>query len=190
MKRVTAFAVLLIVLAAPAWAGFDEGSAAYKLGDYATALREWRPLAAQGDAKAQNNLGVMYGNGHGVTQDYVQAVKWYWKAAMQGHAVAQNNLGFMYRRGLGMTQDYAEAAKWYRKAANRGYALAQYNLGLMYAAGRSVTPDDVQAYMWSSLAGAQGIKQAAKVRDIVAKRMTPSQIAEAQRLAGKWRPRR
>ncbi len=48
MKRVTAFAVLLVVLAAPAWAGFDEGLAAYNRGDYATALREWRPLAAQG----------------------------------------------------------------------------------------------------------------------------------------------
>ncbi len=48
MKRVTAFAVLLVVLAAPAWAGFDEGVAAYKRGDDATALREFRVLAAQG----------------------------------------------------------------------------------------------------------------------------------------------
>ncbi len=37
-------------LTAPAWAGFDEGWAAYNRGDYATALREWRPLAEQGDA--------------------------------------------------------------------------------------------------------------------------------------------
>ena len=45
MKRVTAFAVLLVVLAAPAWADWDEGVAAYDRGDYATALREWRPFA-------------------------------------------------------------------------------------------------------------------------------------------------
>ena len=60
MRRIIAVAVLMLGLAEPAWAGWDEGLAAYKRGDYATALREWRPLAAQGDAKAQNNLGVMY----------------------------------------------------------------------------------------------------------------------------------
>ena len=49
-------------------------------GDLATALREWRPLAEQGDAKAQYNLGVMYDNGKGVTQDYKEAVKWYRKS--------------------------------------------------------------------------------------------------------------
>ncbi len=59
MKRVTAFAVLLVVLATPAWAGWDEGIVAYHRGDYATALREFRVLAAQGDADAQHNLGVM-----------------------------------------------------------------------------------------------------------------------------------
>ncbi len=55
MKRVIAFAVLLVVLAAPAWAGWDGGVAAYKRGDYATALREFRVLAEQGDAEAQYN---------------------------------------------------------------------------------------------------------------------------------------
>ncbi len=68
-------------LTAPAWAGFEEGKAAYNRGDYATALREWRPLAEQGNAIAQNNLGVMYGDGKNVTQDYVQAHMWYNLAA-------------------------------------------------------------------------------------------------------------
>ncbi len=71
-------------LTAPAWAGFDEGMAAAKRGDYATALREWRPLAKQGNAKAQHNLGVMYEIGEGVPQDFAEAVKWYRKAADQG----------------------------------------------------------------------------------------------------------
>ncbi len=88
MVRVTAFAVLLVVLAAPAWAGLNEGVAAYKRGDYETALREMRVLAAQGDAAAQYNLGVMYENGRGVTQADAEAVKWYRKAAAQGHARA------------------------------------------------------------------------------------------------------
>ncbi len=91
MKRVTAFAVLLVVLAAPAWADFSDGVAAYDRGDYATAFSEWKPLAEQGDAAAQYNLGIMYSNGRGVPQDHVQAVKWYRKAAEQGVAFAQYN---------------------------------------------------------------------------------------------------
>ncbi len=63
-------------LTAPAWAGLDEGEAAYDRGDYETALREFRPLAEQGHAMAQNNLGLMYVGGLGVPQDYVQAHRW------------------------------------------------------------------------------------------------------------------
>ena len=68
-------------LTAPAWAGVNEGVAAYNRGDFATALREWRPLAEQGVAEAQFNLGLMYYDGEGVPQDYAEAVKWYRKAA-------------------------------------------------------------------------------------------------------------
>jgi TPR repeat protein len=91
---------------------FDKGLAAAQSGDFATALKEWRPLAEQGDADAQSNLGVMYYNGNGVPQDYAQAVKWYRKAAEQGHADAQSNLGVMYDKGEGVPQDYAQAVKW------------------------------------------------------------------------------
>ncbi len=68
-------------LKAPAWAGFDEATAAYQRGDYATALREWRPLAEQGMGEAQYNLGVMYGEGLGVPQDYSKAHMWFNLAA-------------------------------------------------------------------------------------------------------------
>ncbi len=64
-------------LTAPAWGGWDEGAAAYQRGDYATALREWRPLAEQGNADAQFFLGVMYYKGRGVPQDYVEAIIWF-----------------------------------------------------------------------------------------------------------------
>ncbi len=63
----------MLGLTAPAWAAWDEAVAAYQRGDYATALREFRPLAEQGNAGAQHNLGVMYYNGHGVPQDYAEA---------------------------------------------------------------------------------------------------------------------
>ncbi len=129
MKRVTAFAALLVVLAAPAWAGWDEGVVAYDRGDYATALREWRPIAEQGNARAQYNLGVMYYNGQGVPQDYAEAAKWFRKAADQGEAKAQFNLGVMYDSGYGVPQDYVQAHMWYNLAGAQGRTAAARNWG-------------------------------------------------------------
>ena len=76
-----------------------------------------RLVLEQGNAKAQNNLGVMYDNGEGVIKDAAEAVKWFRKAAEQGYAYAQNNLGVMYEYGNGVIKDAAEAVKLYRKAA-------------------------------------------------------------------------
>ncbi len=108
---------LAVMLALPVAAqDFQKGYVAYQRGDYATALREWRPLAEQGDASAQTNLGFMYENGQGVPQDYGEAMKWYRRAAEQGNIKAQFDLGVMYANGLGVPQDDTEAIKWYRKA--------------------------------------------------------------------------
>ncbi len=145
-------------LTAPAWAGFDEGTAAYDRADYATALREWRPLAVQGVADAQYNLGVMYGDGRGVPQDYAKAVGWWRKAAEQGHATAQYNLGVAYHNGEGVSQNYAQAHMWHTLAASR------------------FPPGEDR-------------DKVVKNRDHVAKRMTPAQISEAQKLAREWRPK-
>ncbi len=133
-------------LTAPGWAGLDEGVAAYKRGDYATALREWRPLAEQGHAKAQYNLGQMYRNGQGVPQDYARAAKWFRKAAEQGVAVAQYNLGFMYEHGLGVTQDYAKALQWWRKAAAQGHPKAKDYVKALDAAGVTPVPPEAGAF--------------------------------------------
>ncbi len=102
---------------------------------------------------------------------------------------AQFYLGVMYDNGQGVPQDYAEAVKWYRLAAEQGYASAQNNLGAKYTMGEGVPQDYAQAHMWFNLAGAQGEIQAAENQDIVAKSMTPAQIAEAQKLASEWRPK-
>ena len=100
-------------------------SSAYERGDYATALREWKPLAKQGNASAQFNLGMTYANGRGVPQDYKTAVKWYKLAAEQGDLDAQFYLGHMYHYGHGVPQDHKTAVKWYRLAAEQGNAFAQ-----------------------------------------------------------------
>ena len=89
MQRFVLVIALLCALAAPARAGYEEGLSAYNRGDYAAALREWRPLAERGDAWAQYGLGVMYDNGEGVPRDYAEAATWFRRAADQGHADAK-----------------------------------------------------------------------------------------------------
>jgi TPR repeat protein len=156
-------------------------------------LERYRKAADQGNADAQVNLGVMYAEGQGVKRDYTEAVRWYRKAAEQGYALAQWCLGVMYEDGHGLPQDYAEAVRWYRKAADQGNADAQFALGVMYAEGRGVTRDYAEAHMWFNLANsrASGVNRAecATERDLVAKKMTPQQIAEARRRAREWKPK-
>ena len=161
--------------------------------DYAEAERWFRLAAEQGHPRALGSLGVMYDKGLGVPQDYAKAERWYRKAAEQGYALAQYNLGVMYNKGQGVPQDYAEAVKWYHKAAAQGDASAQYNLGYMYHNGLGVPPDYVQAYMWLNLAASaltgEMHDKTVKNRDLTAAKMTPAQIAEAQKLAREWRPK-
>ena len=167
-----------------AWsADFQKGLTAFLSGDYATALREWKPLAEQGNASAQKNMGVLYNNGKGVPQDYKTAVKWYRLAAEQGDAPAQSNLGVMYDKGRGVTQDDKTAVKWYALAAEQGNADAQVNLGFMYYKGHGVILDNAYAHMWWDIAASNGDEGAIKNRDIVAKRMTPANISAAQKFA-------
>ncbi len=134
MRLLKLLLVLFVCAAGPAVAGpFEDALAAYDKGDYATALRLWRPFANQGYAAAQNNLGFMYEKGEGVPQDYAQALAWYRKAANQGYAAAQFNLGLMYHRGEGVPQDYAQALAWYRKAVANGLSKAQDNITALEA---------------------------------------------------------
>ncbi len=106
-------------LTAPAWAGLDEGVAALQRGDYETAIREFRPLAIQGHAEAQYNLGKMYFDGKGLPGNLATAFQWYRKAAEQGYAKAQGLLGVMYYQGLGVPQDYLQAHMWFNLSASR-----------------------------------------------------------------------
>ncbi len=179
----------ILCLAVPAWADFTAGETAYHHGDYATALREWQPLAKQGQAIAQYHLGLLYANGQGVTKDDAQARQWYEKAAAQGRADAQANLGILYDYGRGVPQDFKKAVYWYRLSAHQGNDLAQRQLGLLYERGDGVQQDYVQAYMWYSLGAASGAQRGATLRDALAKQMPLDQIAEARKRAREWKPK-
>ena len=154
----TIFTILFCLNSNIGWsADFQKGADAYNKKDYATALKEFQPLAEnKGIAsyfyskkdiiRAQYKLGQMYHYKQGVPKDYKTAVKWYRLAAEQGNASAQTNLGIMYRNGLGVTKDY------------------------------------VYAHMWWSIAGYYWDRGAAHMRDVITKQMTPSQIETAQKL--------
>ena len=162
---------------------FNKGFVAYKTGDYATALQEWEPLAEQGNASAQLNLGIIYERGKDVLVDYAEAVKWYQLSAEQGNSQAQDNLGAMYYQGYGVLKDATEAVKWWRLSAEQGDTSAQRNLGAIYANGSGVLQDNVAAHMWYNIASANGYEKAGEYRDERAALMTGSDISKATAMA-------
>jgi uncharacterized protein len=132
------------------------------------------------DGRAASNRG-----------DYAAAIALVRPLAEGGDAKAQALLGFAYFKVHGVPQDDAEAAFWYRKAADQGYAWAQQNLGFEYGNGQGLPQDYILAHMWSNLAAADAETrdQAARNRDLDATKMTPGQIAEAQKMAREWKPK-
>jgi TPR repeat protein len=134
-----------------------EAQEAFEKGDFARAVRLFRPLADQGNVLSQTALGAMYEIGDGVRQDNVTAAAWYRKAAEQGFAVAQISLAGMYEQGRGVSLDYVQAFKW--------YCLAMGGFDL---------PGDNTA------------QEAKERRDLVAAKMTSAQIAEGMSLVREW----
>ena len=140
MRRIVlAILIQLTPLAAIAQ-DFDKGFEAYSAGDFEVALKEFRPLAEQGDVDAQFNLAVMYRKGEGVPQDNAQALRWYRMAANQGDAQAQNNLGGMYKKGEGAPRDNVSAHMWYSIATKNGSERSRENRD---ALAREMSPEKI-----------------------------------------------
>jgi TPR repeat protein len=114
--------------------------------------------------------------------DYATALREYTSLAKQGRRAAQYNLGMMYQKGKGTPQDYKAAAKWYRLSAEQGHVSAQINLGLLYHNGQGVLQNNAYSHMWWNIAASAGSNTAGEYRDIVAGRMTPARIEDAQKL--------
>ena len=164
---------------------------------YPEAAMWFSKAASQGDPAGQAALGGLYWRGEGVPQSYPDALKWSLRAARQRNVIAQSNLAALY----GEQNNDAESVRWARRAAERQCdavlveycARARALLGSAYLVGHGVPQDYVLAYMWASV-GAAALRQgelrqsAVRVRDTAASRMTPGQIAKAQRLARDWKP--
>jgi tetratricopeptide (TPR) repeat protein len=176
--------------------------------DPAAAVKWYRMAADKGFADAQLKLGIAYDDGVGVQQDYKEAAKLYRLAAtnphpQEGRAIAEFSLGVLYHEGKGMPKDMKEAAKWFEMAADRGYPEAQFNIGWMYYIPQGVEENFVKAYAWITLAARSAgtpsvvaeadTTVAGRAREMsaeLAKKMTPQQLADAERLIRGWKPRK
>jgi TPR repeat protein len=153
---VASAAASLFLGAAAASADVKQGVDAWQAGNFAAAVTAWRPLADQGDADAQFNLGQAYKLGRGVPMDLRIAQGWYEKAARQGHGQAQAILGLV----LFQSGDRAAAMPWIKKGADNGDPRAQYVLGTALFNGDLVGKDWPRAYALMMRAAAQGLPQA------------------------------
>jgi uncharacterized protein len=188
MKHIFSIATILagslLVLASPIAAqDLAKGRAAYEDGDFAAALREWKPLAYEGNPEAQTSIGFMFYKGQGVPRNFLTAVNWYKLAAQQGYAAGQARLGFMYDFGRGVKKNQKTAVNWYKRAAEQGDPFGQLSLEKMYAQGDGILRNDSLAYMWSELAATNGSEIGARNRDSVGRKLTPTEKTKAQRLA-------
>lgn len=165
--------------------------------DMSLAAMWWEKSAAQNHFESQFNLAGLYRSGEGVAKDSSRAHALYGAVAKladkkEGFTPmaafdAQAILGVMCSSGEGVPKDDAKAVDWYQRAASSGQASAQQNLGVAYLRAEGVVTDNVLAYAWSNLAAGQGKEGAGRNRDIAARRMTPAEIAEAQRLSSGWK---
>lgn len=106
---------------------YEEAITAYEIGDFVHSARLLQPIAENGDARAQFNLGQLYEQGKGVNQNFQQAMRWYRLSAVQGNSWAQYNVGQMYEDGLVVERSYVRALMWYNLAASKGLHVAESN---------------------------------------------------------------
>jgi TPR repeat protein len=170
--------------------------------DYFTAFQWFKRAAEGGMPEAEAEVASFYlggFSGSGVSPDYSAAMRWFRRAADDGNLYANYRIGLMYQLGTGVPQDYEEAARWFRRGAERGDFNAQLELGHVYEIGQGVPKDNVEAHMWWNLAAAQerlsaivipGVRSVAGLRDELASKMTPAEVAEAQKRAREWKPMR
>lgn len=112
----------------------------------------------------------------------------YLRSAQQGDIKAQFYLGALYAQGIGVAQSDVEAFRWFLSAAERGHAQARLVTGEMYAIGRGATKSNVDAYKWASAAAtnanpADTQRSAQRLLDLLAGRMTGSEVAEGRQRA-------
>lgn len=140
----------------------DSGYYAIKAGNYEKAFKFYEPLAAQGNARAQNDLAIMYNKGLGVKKNSQKAIKLWKLSAEKGYSRAWVNLGAEYVKGDIILQNFDEAFRLFKLASDKGDRFGQNWLARMYETGRGVNKNLKQANRLYTLAAKQGLDYAKK----------------------------
>ena len=139
----------------------EEAWTAYNIGKYKETLRLIKPLASEGNPRAQVMLGRCYENGLGVEQDMAVAAQWFQLAAEQNDPEAQLLLAYCYEVGAGVPKDPQQVMNLMTRAAEAGNPEAQFNLALNYSQGLYGAPkNEAESFRWASLSAQQGYGQA------------------------------
>lgn len=154
------------------------------------AARILEKAAADGLAPAQYRLGSFYEKGTGVPRDAALARQWYERAAQKGNAKAMHNLAVLLAEGAASGRpDYAGAVQWFRQASEHNVRDSQFNLAVLLTRGLGTEQNLVEAWRWFAIAARQGDEDAGRKRDEVGQKLSPTDFAAAQALAGGFQPR-
>lgn len=157
MLRKAPLHALLMLTAATAQAGFDEGLAAFNRHDYTTAYVEWKLLSDAGNRDAENNLGALYMNGFGVARNERRAMELFQDS---NTAKARENQGLLYANGSSTPRNYVRAAQLLQSSAADGNPHANVGLAYLSMQGFGVPKDEDRARKLLNDALAAGIDDA------------------------------
>jgi len=149
--------------------------------DVDTAAYYYRRAAGRGDVRAQDQLSSILVDGLVAPTHASEAFEWASKAASQASLAAMTRLGLIYHEAKGVERDPATSVHWWQRAARLGDSEAQAMLGAALSLGSGVLRDDIQALAWLLLAKAGGSGLADRYMVPVAKRMSESDVQEAER---------
>jgi TPR repeat protein len=161
-------------------AKLQDAMQAFRSGYDNAALTLLKPLADEGNPKAQYWLADIYENGVGVKPDKAMAIALLEKSAAQGFVPAEGHLGELHLRGNETLQDFGKAQSWLHKAAIAGDTRSQWMLGHIFALGLGVPADPAQAYGWYENAALNGDGLAKRMRDDILTHMSPAEIAKGE----------
>jgi TPR repeat protein len=135
---------------------YQRGQQYYDARQFGTAIQYFLAAARRGDARAQNMLGNIYGDGDGVQRNFAQAAYWYGQSAAQGNRFGEYSLGLIYMQGLGgLPNEQARAARLFQASAEQGLVAAEAQLGLAYEFGQGVPRSRRMALYWLDKAAPQ-----------------------------------
>ena len=188
--KLFAFSLLFVFLSNAGIVKAETYSRAYQAlekQDYKTALYYLSFLAANGDARAQYNLGIMYRDGLGVEKDDIQSLTHFLEAAENGHMLGNYSVGLAFLIRKGSDIDAKAAIHYFKESSLLGHAISPVKIGDLYFQGKLIEKDYVNAHFWLSLANDRNAPGAMRRLNMLKSKMNQEQKRQAFLLNRKCR---